>query len=117
MTQTIFLPPSNLPTYAPQSPDPTPLRMIACSVAESALQSDPNSPSFDTLPRAPRPYVGQWLDQWSWDDVGAVPMPAKASKGARRAGERRRLMNLVERAKERRLGENSELANPMEGSS
>lgn len=45
-----------LPThpYTPSSPDPTHLRLLAFSVAEAALQSDLNSPSFSlTTDKAP----------------------------------------------------------------
>ena len=45
MSQSILLP--TMVNYTtPTSPDPTPLRMLAFSVAEAALSSDPNSPLF-----------------------------------------------------------------------
>ena len=55
MAQSIFLPsPSlNMGQGIPSSPDPTPLRLLAFSVAEAALQSDPNSPSFTQIGRMP----------------------------------------------------------------
>ncbi|ORY25916.1 hypothetical protein BCR39DRAFT_560784 [Naematelia encephala] len=53
MAQAVYLPPPSLPLI-PSSPDPTPLRTIAFSVAEAALQPDPNSPSFtSSLSRFP----------------------------------------------------------------
>ena len=100
------------PAYAPQSPDPTPLRNIAFSVAESALQSDPNSPSFDTLANGPPAYVpGNWYGQWV-SRSGNVPLPSKAMPVAgdaiKRPAEGRRLLSVVEKAKERRRSENGE---------
>ncbi|ORX37326.1 hypothetical protein BD324DRAFT_650926 [Kockovaella imperatae] len=108
MAQSVFLPRTNLPTFTPQSPDPTPLRTIAFSVAESALQSDPNSPALDSLAyTGPRPFIrGQWLDQWTVEDLENVPVPLDPHYGGKRAGEGRKLMNVVERAKERREREN-----------
>ena len=49
MAQTMLLPTLTLPS----SPDPTPLRMLAFSVAEAALQPDPNSPSLHMLAHIP----------------------------------------------------------------
>lgn len=52
--------------YTPSSPDPTHLRLLAFSVAEAALQSDPNSPSFSlTTDRAPvLPEFSRRLCNW-----------------------------------------------------
>ncbi|WVN85143.1 uncharacterized protein L203_100286 [Cryptococcus depauperatus CBS 7841] len=49
MSQAIFFPGRSPLSYAPSSPDPTPLRLIAFSVAEAALQPDPNSPSINMV--------------------------------------------------------------------
>ncbi|KAL0255786.1 hypothetical protein I308_100593 [Cryptococcus tetragattii IND107] len=56
-----------LPTHLPpSSPDPTHLRLLAFSVAEAALQSDPNSPSFSlTTDKAPiLPEFSRRLCNW-----------------------------------------------------
>lgn len=108
---------------APSSPDPTPLRMLAFSVAESALQSDPNSPMFNMLgkvPSPPRVRANGWVppvphaptvnDRWTTFDDGrrgkfTPPTSAGASIAQRRGKE---LWNVAGRAMDRRA--NRELA-------
>lgn len=53
-------------SYAPSSPDPTHLRLLAFSVAEAALQSDPNSPPISlTMDKAPvLPEIPHNLCDW-----------------------------------------------------
>ncbi|ODO05179.1 hypothetical protein L198_01868 [Cryptococcus wingfieldii CBS 7118] len=80
MSQSILLP-AYSPNHAFSSPDPTPLRDLAFSVAEAALQPDPNSPSLHmSMPKMPSPSElvrsGGWpapaasfdRDEWVHDD-------------------------------------------------
>ena len=92
MAQTLFLPPVVFPGSAtPSSPDPTPLRLLAFSVAEAALQSDPNSPSLSLSDDSDS---GDWVGPWSRSS------PAKRVPVANKQGSR--LWDVVERAKERK---------------
>lgn len=82
----------------PSSPDPTPLRMLAFSVAEAALQQDPNSPMFGLNESVPTQDV--WgreakspSSRWS-----AEPKPVP-SIAARRG---KPLWEMVDKARERR---------------
>lgn len=85
MAQSMFLPSPSLTMGQgiPSSPDPTPLRLLAFSVAEAALQSDPNSPSFGQIGRMPDIQVAG--ESW---EVKAAP--------------RSRLWDVAERAKTRK---------------
>lgn len=68
MAQVISLPRAPIHSMIPTSPDPTPLRMLAFSVAEACLSSDPNSPMFvadQRMASGPR-YIEQNGD---WDEV------------------------------------------------
>ncbi|WVQ73123.1 hypothetical protein IAR50_002687 [Cryptococcus sp. DSM 104548] len=82
MSQSVLLPAYPSP-HIPSSPDPTPLRDLAFSVAEAALQPDPNSPSLHMdmpkLPTAPELVrLGRWpaparngsrdSDEWVHDE-------------------------------------------------
>ena len=100
MAQTLFAPaPTAFSPSIPSSPDPTPLRLLAFSVAEAALQSDPNSPSL-ALQSA---MDGDWVGPWS--QTKAASASTRPRVPVLRQG---RLWDVVERAKERKdrgLGE------------
>jgi hypothetical protein len=109
MAQSIFLPAPTVLTYSPNSPDPTPLRMIAFSVAESVLQADPSSPFMGS---SSKPQFIDTTRSSSWESTGSavwdswadvrssrLSSPSKASKP---------LWDVVERAKERREKEKGE---------
>lgn len=89
MAQSILLPAPALLNYEPSSPDPTPLRMIAFSVAEAALMPDPNSPSFGMI-TTDEPSNLDWVGPWN--------QPEKVQVG--RHG--RQVWDVVEKAKDRR---------------
>jgi hypothetical protein len=98
---TLILPAQQAHAQIPSSPDPTPLRLLAFSVAEAALQSDPNSPSLDLQPC--QPFVqGDWVGPWCRDLSGG-----KTANGSDTMN-RPRLWDVVERAKERRVQLNCE---------
>ncbi|WWC88505.1 uncharacterized protein L201_003416 [Kwoniella dendrophila CBS 6074] len=112
MAQTISMPNSYPHFYCPSSPDPTPLRLLAFSVAEAALQPDPNSPSFNMgLGKLPTPLE---MDSWSsnssyrngqaqWENVSSwKPNPTITTSAS---PNRKPLWDVVERAKERRVQE------------
>lgn len=108
MAQTVFLPPPIMPMMAqPSSPDPTPLRMLAFSVAEAALSSNPNSPMFDfagknRLPTPPAVFPGDTTDRWDEVQGGWTRSGKSGEKSiAERRG--RAVWNVLERAKERKL--------------
>ncbi|WVQ65655.1 uncharacterized protein L199_003833 [Kwoniella botswanensis] len=101
MAQTISFQPSHpLNFYCPSSPDPTPLRLLAFSVAEAALQPDPNSPSFNmAMGKMPTP-----LEMEGWSDQPSVkPWERRVSQPQTQA--RKSLWDVVERAKGRRVQE------------
>ena len=75
----------------PSSPDPTPLRLLAFSVAEAALQPDPNSPSLNMQ------LDGDWTGSWCESKKVVQPKRVVKSSG--------KLWDVVERAKERRESE------------
>ncbi|WVQ83013.1 hypothetical protein IAT38_005151 [Cryptococcus sp. DSM 104549] len=115
MSQTILIP-SRPPTttYRPSSPDPTPLRLLAFSVAEAALQPDPNSPSFNlAMGKVPTPpevlrggsnwplQAGFSASDDEWTGAGA-PRWGRGEEKKAGEGQRRPLWDVVERAKERR---------------
>jgi hypothetical protein len=91
-------------TYTPSSPDPTPLRMLAFSVAEAALQADPNSPAFagsdkvstgDLFWPAQEPWAKSTTSsRWSAE-------PPKASLASRR-GQSKPMWDVIDKARERR---------------
>ncbi|RXK37707.1 hypothetical protein M231_05040 [Tremella mesenterica] len=87
MAQSLFIPSPMGMTGIPASPDPTPLRLLAFSVAEAALQSDPNSPSFNTT-RVSH-HQNQNHVQWSMQ-------PQQNAKNSKM-----KLWNVAERARER----------------
>lgn len=84
----------SMPLMTPSSPDPTPLRMLAFSVAEAALQSNPNSPMFHQLatkiPTPPKVKVVEAASEWS---VGGeeVVVSTPLTKGALQQQELNRL--------------------------
>ena len=113
MSQTIFMTAPSLHAFIPSSPDPTTLRLLAYSVAEAALQSNPNSPSFGYVldqPAAPSEIAmfasaqrtKAWVGERSAGD-SATPWGEEVTKktgfGARKG---KPLWDVVERAKERR---------------
>ncbi|KAK8858685.1 hypothetical protein IAR55_002914 [Kwoniella newhampshirensis] len=110
MAQSIFLPrPSMQSPYCPPSPDPTHLRLLAFSVAEAALQPDPNSPSFNLvmgqMPTPPEILTGSsksWPAEHFQEAAWAAMKPW--SQGRQRITTPQRakpLWDVVERAKER----------------
>ncbi|WVW84813.1 hypothetical protein I302_106848 [Kwoniella bestiolae CBS 10118] len=105
MAQTISFQPSHpLNFYCPSSPDPTPLRLLAFSVAEAALQPDPNSPSFGmTMGEMPTPLE---MESWPHQPSGK-PWERRVSQPQPQAQARKPLWDVVERAKERRVQERS----------
>ncbi|WWC70882.1 uncharacterized protein I206_104834 [Kwoniella pini CBS 10737] len=115
MAQTISIPSSHLSNfYCPSSPDPTPLRLLAFSVAEAALQPDPNSPSFSMIMgKLPTPLE---MDVWAQPSVRApwatntVSWHQRANGNAAPQAQvqnqnRKPLWDVVQRAKERRVQE------------
>ncbi|KAL7423025.1 hypothetical protein Q5752_002324 [Cryptotrichosporon argae] len=106
MAQSILLPPTSLPAYNPGSPDPSPLRTLAFSVAEAALQPDPNSPSFASL-------AGRLPDPLEFDSTWKWPKPPRAMQmqvhmhqpTPRRSS--RSLWDLADHAKTRRGSQDS----------
>ncbi|KAK4683497.1 hypothetical protein P7C73_g6757, partial [Tremellales sp. Uapishka_1] len=101
MAQSCFLSTPTFASFPPHSPDPTPLRLIAFSVAESALQPDPNSPSFGAITaKLPAPIDVLAEPRWQDEDWNAWPKAQKSKRGTP-------LWDVVERAKERRERENS----------
>ncbi|OCF30446.1 hypothetical protein I316_07933 [Kwoniella heveanensis BCC8398] len=104
------LPASSSPFYCPSSPDPTPLRLLAFSVAEAALQPDPNSPSFTSAMGKMPTHLE--MDDWvAPSERTAEPMSAWAAVGpwsgkkevVDAASQRRRpLWDIVAHAKDRR---------------
>lgn len=82
--------------------DQTPLRNVAFSVAEAALESDPNSPSFNfamtDLMNTP-PLSGEESNLWV-EDMGT--WPRAKTRAASFAGRGQPLWQIVESAKERR---------------
>lgn len=100
MAQTLFLPHPVMPGSIPSSPDPTPLRLLAFSVAEAALQSDPNSPSLSLHASSKSSFETDWFGPWS---VSAIDdKPKKSPLGAEPRSLNGKLWDVVERAKERR---------------
>jgi hypothetical protein len=95
MSQTILLQSPAIGCYTPSSPDPTPLRMLAFSVAESALQADPNSPMFSLMQSMPseEPWEMEPRSRWS-----VVPRPSLAS----RRGHSKPLWDMIDKARDRR---------------
>ncbi|WVQ96636.1 hypothetical protein IAU59_003741 [Kwoniella sp. CBS 9459] len=105
------LPASSSPFYCPSSPDPTPLRLLAFSVAEAALQPDPNSPSFTTaMDKLPTHLE---MEDWvapvpqrkaepmsSWAAVG--PWSRKEQAVETSSQRRKPLWDIVAHAKDRR---------------
>lgn len=93
-----------------QDHDQTPLRSVAFSVAEAALESDPSSPSFnlsmaDLMDAPPlEPDVAVWDDMV---DMDAWPRAKHRAKSF--AGRGQPLWQLVEHAKERREREKPSL--------
>ncbi|WVF69126.1 hypothetical protein IAT40_003900 [Kwoniella sp. CBS 6097] len=104
------LPASSSPFYCPSSPDPTPLRLLAFSVAEAALQPDPNSPSFTSAMGKMPTHLE--MDDWvaPLSQRKAEPMSAWAAVGPWSGKEevestsqrRRPLWDVVAHAKDRR---------------
>nr|XP_018262227.1 uncharacterized protein I303_05243 [Kwoniella dejecticola CBS 10117]OBR84385.1 hypothetical protein I303_05243 [Kwoniella dejecticola CBS 10117] len=104
--------------YCPSSPDPTPLRLLAFSVAEAALQPDPNSPSFGmTMGKMPTPLE---MDGWAqppmkapWESDPAswnqkkIPTAGTIPQSQVQTQTRKPLWDVVQRAKERRVQERS----------
>lgn len=93
----------------------TPLRTVAFSVAEAALKSGPNSPSFNTsmadLMEAPA--MGESSDVWDASTIGTWPRH-KVKRATSFTG--RPLWDLVEHAKERRereIGTSAKKAQPL----
>ena len=105
MAQTLFSPSPSFPSYTPSSPDSTPLRLLAFSVAEAALQSDPGSPSFGaTVIMSPRLHTrdpGSRTNDWVREPFN-VGGPRSAAEDAGRLTKRRPLWDMAERAKERK---------------
>lgn len=100
MAQTILLSSPSLPSFNPPSPDPTPLRMLAFSVAEAALQPDPNSPMFREYGRVPeQDEIQEWNDQPLKSRLSRWVAEPKETIATRRG---KPLWDMVERAKERR---------------
>lgn len=92
------------PTLAyPSSPDPTPLRMLAFSVAEAALQPDPNSPSLGSLASSE---PSRWSRDWTeWTVQHQHRQEKSSQKQTQRQTQKQsrvQLWDVVERAKERR---------------
>jgi hypothetical protein len=102
------------PTLAyPSSPDPTPLRMLAFSVAEAALQPDPNSPSLGSLASSE---PSRWSRDWTeWTvqhrhrqekskstQEQSQKQAQKQKRTLSQKGSRAQLWDVVVRAKERR---------------
>ena len=107
MAQTVFFPPS-MP-HVPASPDPTRLRMLAFSVAEAALQSDPASPSFESIKAiGTRSHIARVIpttleDTFSDADLEwSQPRPRMDVTQDSGRGERQRMLSIVEKAKARR---------------
>jgi len=92
---------SPVDTYTPSSPDPTPLRMLAFSVAESALQADPNSPAFTISEKVA---TGDWpsADQWGKSTTTSrwSAEPPKPSLASRRG--QNKMWDVIDKARERR---------------
>jgi hypothetical protein len=86
---------SPVDTYIPSSPDPTPLRMLAFSVAESALQADPNSPMFGSLQSMPP------QDPWGKTTTSRWSVEPKVSLASRR-GQSKPMWDVIDKARERR---------------
>lgn len=129
MAQTILLPTTaSLGSY-PNSPDPTPLRLLAFSVAEAALMPDPNSPSFGfnfaAMPSQEDIEVATGKlrelnaagtgkvppSRWSseFDQIKSrVPWQSGEPKATIASRRGKPLWDVVERAKERREREKSE---------
>lgn len=117
MAQTVYLttPPLGLPTFpaalgVPTSPDPTPLRMLAFSVAEAALENDPNSPSFLHVLREDPAHMAS-IDAALSQALAAEAVSIKEKQKARWSGSdwqlvasKTNLWDVVEKAKERRQG-------------
>lgn len=86
---------SPVDTYIPSSPDPTPLRMLAFSVAESALQADPNSPMFGSLQSMPA------QDPWAKTTTSRWSIEPKVSLASRR-GQSKPMWDVIDKARDRR---------------
>jgi hypothetical protein len=86
---------SPVDNYIPSSPDPTPLRMLAFSVAESALQADPNSPMFGSLQSMPA------HDPWGKTTTSRWSVEPKVSLASRR-GQSKPMWDVIDKARERR---------------
>ncbi|WWD18578.1 hypothetical protein CI109_103031 [Kwoniella shandongensis] len=116
MAHSIFLSrPSMQSPYCPSSPDPTHLRLLAFSVAEAALQPDPNSPSFNLIagqmPTPPEMFAdsaSSWPTEYqreaAWAEVGPWSQKREKIVTPPRA---RPLWDVVEHAKERRVKDKS----------
>lgn len=110
MAQTILLSSPSLPSFNPPSPDPTPLRMLAFSVAEAAL-GDPNSPMTPDMSRVPTS-PEEWKEDMSKSRLARwcadVPLAAPGVKETIASRRGQPLWDVVERAKERREKEKCE---------
>lgn len=112
MAQSILLPTPAMPHIMPNSPDPTPLRMLAFSVAEAALSSNPNSPFFFAEPKVPTAPRFVPARNESWQDAVQADW-REWNGGVKSIAERRgkAVWDVLEKAEERK--EKSELNDPV----
>ncbi|WVR06465.1 hypothetical protein IAU60_003496 [Kwoniella sp. DSM 27419] len=110
MAQVMSVSTASHPFYCPSSPDPTPLRLLAFSVAEAALQPDPNSPSIMSAsgklphPLEPRDWSAPPSRRLDAEAAWASVSPWNEQPTAKAAASLRRkpLWDMVNRATERR---------------
>ncbi|KAI9634917.1 uncharacterized protein MKK02DRAFT_16558 [Dioszegia hungarica] len=95
MSTAILLPNSSLQNMIPASPDPTPLRMLAFSVAEAALSSDPNSPMF--ISEHKEAFSAGWKE-WNGGVKTVAQRRGKVWDVVEKAKERKERSNFIENA-------------------